>query len=94
VRVRWPFIGRSEEMRAIEAAILASDVAGIVVHGAAGVGKSRIVREALLAAESHGCEGRLAVGASSARTIPPCCTRPKTTRGRHMNASATLTGAT
>jgi len=68
--VRWPFIGRSEEMQAIEAAILASDVSGIVVYGAAGVGKSRIAREALSAAESHGCEGRLAVGTSSARAIP------------------------
>jgi DNA-binding CsgD family transcriptional regulator len=70
VRVRWPFIGRSEEMQAIEAAILASDVSGIVVYGAAGVGKSRIAREALSAAESHGCEGRLAIGTSSARAIP------------------------
>ena len=70
MRMRWPLIGRSEEMRAIEAAILASDVSGIVVYGAAGVGKSRIAREALSAAESHGCEGRLAVGTSSARAIP------------------------
>jgi DNA-binding CsgD family transcriptional regulator len=68
--VRWPLIGRSEEMRAIEAAILAPDASGIVLYGAAGVGKSRIARDALLAAESHGCEGRLAVGASSARAIP------------------------
>jgi DNA-binding CsgD family transcriptional regulator len=68
--VRWPFVGRSEEMRAIQAAILAPDVSGIVVYGNAGVGKSRTVREALVAAESHGCEGRLAVGASSARAIP------------------------
>ena len=68
--MRWPLIGRSEEMRAIQAAILASDVSGIVVYGAAGVGKSRIAREALSAAESHGCEGRLAVGTSSARAIP------------------------
>jgi DNA-binding CsgD family transcriptional regulator len=70
MRMRWPLIGRSEEMRAIQAAILASDVSGIVVYGAAGVGKSRIAREALSAAESRGCEGRLAVGTSSARAIP------------------------
>jgi DNA-binding CsgD family transcriptional regulator len=57
-------------MRAIEAAILASDVSGIVVYGAAGVGKSRIAREALSAAESRGWEARLAVGTSSARAIP------------------------
>jgi DNA-binding CsgD family transcriptional regulator len=70
VRVRWPLIGRSEEMRAIEAAISSSDVSGIVVYGAAGVGKSRLIRDALTAAESDGYEGRLAVGASSARAIP------------------------
>src|ERR1700674_132806 len=70
MRVRWPLIGRSEEMRAIEAAILASDVSGVVVYGAAGVGKSRIAREALSAAESRGCECRWAVGTSSARAIP------------------------
>ncbi len=70
MRMRWPLVGRSKEMRAIESAILASDVSGIVVYGVAGVGKSRIIREALLAAESHGYEGRLAVGASSARAIP------------------------
>jgi DNA-binding CsgD family transcriptional regulator len=57
-------------MGAIEAAILASDVFGIVVYGAAGVGKSRIAREALSVAESQGCECRWAAGTSSARAIP------------------------
>jgi hypothetical protein len=70
VRLSWPLTGRSDEMRAIEAAILTSDVSGIVVCGAAGVGKSRIAREALSAAESRGCEGRWVVGTSSARTLP------------------------
>ena len=70
MRLSWPLTGRSEEMRAIEAAILASDVSGIVIHGPAGVGKSRIAREALSAAVSRGCEGRWAVGTSSARTLP------------------------
>ncbi|MEA2484581.1 MAG: hypothetical protein QOC55_2528 [Thermoleophilaceae bacterium] len=70
MRVRWPLVGRSEEMRAIEAAISSADVSGIVVYGAAGVGKSRLIRDALTAAESNGHEGRLAVGASSARAIP------------------------
>ncbi len=57
-------------MRAIKAAISSSEVSGIVVYGAAGVGKSRLIRDALTAAESDGHEGRLAVGASSARAIP------------------------
>ena len=66
----WPLIGRSEEMRLIEAAISASDLSGIVICGAAGVGKSRIAREALSSAASKGCEVRWAVGTSSARTLP------------------------
>ncbi|HYX99070.1 MAG TPA: ATP-binding protein, partial [Mycobacterium sp.] len=70
MRLSWPLIGRSEETGAIEAAILASDASGIVVYGAAGVGKSRIAREALSAAQSRGCECRWAAGTSSARTIP------------------------
>jgi Cdc6-like AAA superfamily ATPase len=42
-------------MAAIEAAVSASDSSGIVVYGAAGVGKSRIAREALSVAETQGC---------------------------------------
>ena len=57
-------------MAAIEAAILASDASGIVVYGAAGVGKSRIAREALSVAEAHGCECRYVIGTSSARAVP------------------------
>jgi DNA-binding CsgD family transcriptional regulator len=70
MRLSWPLIGRSEETGAIEAAVSASDASGIVVYGAAGVGKSRIAREALSAAESRGCECRWAAGTSSARAIP------------------------
>ena len=66
----WPLIGRTEEMRSIEAAISASAVAGIRVCGAAGVGKSRIAREALSAAASAGYEAHWTAGTSSARAIP------------------------
>jgi DNA-binding CsgD family transcriptional regulator len=66
----WPLTGRSEELRIIEAAIAAPDLSGIVVCGAAGVGKSRVAREALSFAESKGCEIRWAVGTSSARALP------------------------
>ena len=70
MRLTWPLTGRSEEMRVIEAAISAPDLSGIVVCGAAGVGKSRIAREALSSAASKGCEIRWAVGTSSARALP------------------------
>jgi DNA-binding NarL/FixJ family response regulator len=70
VRYSWPLTGRGEEMRVIEAAISDPAVAGIVIRGAAGVGKSRIAREALARTESTGCETRWAVGVSSAHNIP------------------------
>ena len=70
VRLSWPLIGRSDEMRTIGAAISAPDVGGILVRGPAGVGKSRIAREALSAAAPQGCETRWTVGTSSARAIP------------------------
>src|SRR5215208_2789321 len=57
-------------MRAVQAAISASAVSGIVVRGAPGVGKSRVAREALSAAASHGCETRWTAGSASARAIP------------------------
>src|ERR1700754_4619070 len=57
-------------MRILNTAISAPDLSGIVVHGPAGVGKSRIAREALEAAAAEGCEIRWAVGTSSARQLP------------------------
>ena len=57
-------------MRLIDAAISDRDSSGIVVCGAAGVGKSRIAREALASAASSGCEVRWVVGTSSARALP------------------------
>jgi crotonobetainyl-CoA:carnitine CoA-transferase CaiB-like acyl-CoA transferase len=70
VRLSWPLIGRSEEVRTIEAALSASDVAGALICGASGVGKSRIAREVLARAASEGCETRWTVGSSSAQAIP------------------------
>ena len=66
----WPLTGRSEEMRLIEAAISAPGPSGMVICGAAGVGKSRIAREALSSAAAKGCEIHWAVGTSSARALP------------------------
>jgi DNA-binding CsgD family transcriptional regulator len=70
VRLTWPLTGRSKELRLIEAAIFDSDSSGIVVCGAAGVGKSRIAREALKAIPPNEYEVRWIVGTSSAKSIP------------------------
>ena len=70
MRLTWPLTGRAEELRVIETAISDPGLSGIVVCGAAGVGKSRIAREALLRAESTGRQTRWALGTSSARNLP------------------------
>lgn len=70
MRLTWPLTGRSKELRRIEAAIVDPDSSGIVVRGAAGVGKSRIAREALNAVASKECEVRWIVGTTSARALP------------------------
>jgi DNA-binding CsgD family transcriptional regulator len=57
-------------MRTIVAAISDPGVAGILVSGPAGVGKSRMAREALSSVASHGFEPRWAVGTTSARKLP------------------------
>jgi DNA-binding CsgD family transcriptional regulator len=57
-------------MRLIETAILGRDTSGIAVYGAAGVGKSRIAREALSLAAANGYEVRWVVGTSSGRALP------------------------
>src|SRR5215217_3671123 len=70
MRLTWPLTGRSQEMRVIEAALSDSNVAGIIICGAAGVGKSRIAREALSSTAVKGCADRWVVGTSSARALP------------------------
>ena len=70
MRLSWPLVGRIEELGVLEAAIVAPDVCGVVVHGAAGSGKSRLAQAALSAAAAHGVDVRWVAGTSSARTIP------------------------
>lgn len=65
----WPLTGRAEEMSFIEAAVRRHG-AGVVLAGAAGVGKTRLAREALAQAERAGMRGRWTVATTSARTLP------------------------
>ncbi|OAN37858.1 helix-turn-helix transcriptional regulator [Mycolicibacterium iranicum] len=70
MHLSWPLIGRSEELRAVDTALSATDVSGIVISGAAGVGKSRVAREALSAAELRGWAAHLVIGTHSGRIVP------------------------
>jgi DNA-binding CsgD family transcriptional regulator len=57
-------------MRLIEAALSDKGSSGVVICGAAGVGKSRVAREALDSAASRGCVTHWVVGTSCSRTLP------------------------
>jgi DNA-binding CsgD family transcriptional regulator len=57
-------------MRLIESALVSRDALGLVIGGAAGVGKSRLFHHALQFAAGHGAVIRVAVGTSSARALP------------------------
>jgi DNA-binding CsgD family transcriptional regulator len=70
MRLTWPLTGRNEELAAIDAAMFDPDSSGVVLHGAAGVGKSRIAREAFAHAAAAGCTTHWAVGTASARALP------------------------
>jgi DNA-binding NarL/FixJ family response regulator len=71
VAAAWPLMGRVEELSRIGGLARRRDgPAGVVVVGAAGVGKTRLAREALIAAEQRGVLTRWAVGTASARVLP------------------------
>lgn len=70
MRLSWPLVGRTKEMRIVEAALSAPADGGILLCGPEGVGKSRIAREALSAVSAKGGETRWVAGTSAARDIP------------------------
>jgi DNA-binding CsgD family transcriptional regulator len=70
VHLKWPLTGRAEELRIVEDCLSDPDVSGIVICGTAGVGKTRIAREALTLAASRKYAVRWAVATSSARALP------------------------
>lgn len=68
---RWPLVGRAEELRLVGGvAVRDGRPGGVLVAGAAGVGKTRLAREALAAAERSGAVVHWASGSASARGLP------------------------
>ncbi|WP_345710597.1 AAA family ATPase, partial [Kineococcus glutinatus] len=65
----WPLAGRDEELRGVAAAVRPG-AAGIVVAGPAGVGKTRLAREALAAPGRRGATVVWAHGSTAARPLP------------------------
>jgi DNA-binding CsgD family transcriptional regulator/tetratricopeptide (TPR) repeat protein len=67
----WPLTGRAEELRLVAEVIRAAGkTPGMVVAGAAGVGKTRLAREALTAAAALGVRTRWIVASQSAKALP------------------------
>jgi len=65
----WPLTGRDAELREVAAAVRPG-AAGIVVVGPAGVGKTRLARDALVAAQGRGTTVVWAQGSAAARPLP------------------------
>lgn len=67
----WRLTGRAEELRFIDAATRRTAGArGVVLAGSAGVGKTRLAREALARAAQRGAAVRWVVATSSAKALP------------------------
>lgn len=69
--LEWPLTGRGEELRFIDAVVTgSSDRRGIVLAGAAGVGKTRLARESVATAQRQRQLTRWVAATRSARTLP------------------------
>ena len=66
----WPLIGRDAELEAIAAARADADVSGVVVIADAGIGKSRLAREAFAQAEAAGAPVAWVQATRSAAAVP------------------------
>lgn len=66
----WPLIGRLEELELVTSTMQASAMLGVVIAGAAGVGKSRLASEALAALVGKGWGTKKAVATRAAAEIP------------------------
>src|SRR4051794_33796060 len=70
VQARWPFVGRHAETDGIVAALDDPDVLGVVIHGAPGVGKTRLAEEVLSIAEAAGRWCVRAMASERTRQVP------------------------
>jgi DNA-binding CsgD family transcriptional regulator len=66
---RWPLTGRAEELRLIGEALTDGEYRGMVVAGAAGVGKTRLARAAADAAARMGWSVRRVAGTATGRAV-------------------------
>jgi len=70
VDVSWPLVGRRAELEALAAVIGEAGAAGVVLAGAAGLGKTRLAREALAQMEAAGRDVEWVAATRAAASIP------------------------
>lgn len=71
VTAPWPLIGRAEELNIVASTLDGSDdSAGMIIAGHAGVGKTRLAREAAARAAELGWTVRWVAGTAAAQPIP------------------------
>ena len=66
----WPVVGRDDELALVDDLLGPRDSAGVVIAGSAGVGKTRLLDEALVRASGRGLRTMRAVATAAARSIP------------------------
>ena len=69
-RVSWPLVGREDELAWVAAERRAGVSCGVVVSGSAGVGKTRLAREALAEASQEGTHVEWVQATEAAASIP------------------------
>src|SRR5215472_7588912 len=67
---RWPIIGRRSELEVFERALGSGDKAGLVIHGRAGVGKTRLADECAEQAAASGHPTERVVGFRATALLP------------------------
>lgn len=70
MEVTWPLVGRRAELEALAAVLGDTRAGGVVLAGAAGVGKTRLAREALARAEAAEWDVEWVAATRAAASIP------------------------
>src|SRR5689334_22924439 len=67
---RWPLIGRRAELEVFEQALCSDDQTGLLIHGPAGVGKTRLADECLQWAAASGHPTERVSGSRTTMLLP------------------------
>jgi DNA-binding CsgD family transcriptional regulator len=70
VDVAWPLVGRRAELEALSAVLADTHPGGVVLASAAGIGKTRLAREALARAKAAGWDVEWLAATRAAASIP------------------------